>query len=131
MLETGVVMDYGQLVMDNEFAGMFKHMLQGIPVNDETLALDVIHEVGAFSEFLSHEHTLKHMHTAQTHPKLIDRKTRGDWETEGKLDIYEKSWEKARHILETHKPEPLSEDVRNTIRSIVKESEAELEVSKK
>ena len=130
MFETGVIMDYGQLVMDNEFAGMIKHMLQGIPVNDETLALDVIHEVGPFGEFMSHDHTLKHMHTAQTHPKLIDRKIREDWEIDGKLDIYQKSWEKARHILKTHRPEPLPEDVQNTIRSIVEESEEELKVSK-
>ncbi len=130
MFETGVIMDYGQLVMDNEFAGMIKHMLQGIPVNDETLALDVIHEVGPFKDFLSHEHTLKHMYTAQTHPKLIDRKIREDWEIDGKLDIYQKSWEEARHIVETHRPEPLPEDVQNTIRSIVKETEEELKVSK-
>ena len=131
MFETGVTMDYGQLIMDNEFAGLIKHMLQGIPVNDETLALDVIHEVGQFGEYLSHEHTLKHMYTAQTHPKIIDRRTREAWETEGKIDIYQKSWEKARHILKTHQPEPLSDDIRKTIRSIVEESEAELKVSKK
>ncbi len=131
MFETGVTMDYGQLIMDNEFAGMIKHMLQGIPVNDETLALDVIYEVGQFGEFLSHEHTLKHMYTAQTHPRIIDRKTREAWETEGQLDIYQKSWEKARQILKTHQPEPLPEDVRKTIRSIVEESEEELKVSKK
>ena len=38
MLEMGVTLDFGQLVMDNEFAGMIKHVLNGIPVNDETLA---------------------------------------------------------------------------------------------
>ncbi len=129
MFETGVIMDYGQLVMDNEFAGLIKHMLQGIPVNDETLALDVIHEVGAFGEFMSHDHTLKHMHTAQTHPKLVDRRTRGDWEADGAENIYDKSWEKAQEILETHHPEPLPEDVVKTIQSIVKESEEELNIS--
>ena len=130
MFETGVIMDYGQLVIDNEFAGMIKHMLKGIPVNDETLALDVIHEVGAFGEFMSHDHTLKHMHAAQTHPKIIDRRTRGDWEADGAENMYDKSWEKARQILETHHPEPLPEDVQKTIQSIVKESEEELKISK-
>ena len=38
MLEMGVTLDFGQLVLDNEFAGMIKHVLNGIPVNDETLA---------------------------------------------------------------------------------------------
>jgi len=131
MFETGVVMDYGQLIMDNEFAGLMKHTLQGIPVNDETLALDVIHEVGPFGEFMSHAHTLKHMKTAQTHPKLVDRRTRGDWEVGGSQNIYEKSWEKAREILKTHHPEPLPADVQKTIQSIIAESEEELGVYKK
>ena len=38
MLESGVTIDFGQLVMDNEFAGMIKHVLKGIPVDDENLA---------------------------------------------------------------------------------------------
>jgi trimethylamine---corrinoid protein Co-methyltransferase len=130
MFESGITMDYGQLVMDNEFAGMIKHTLKGIPVNDETLAVDVIHEIGQFKEFMSHDHTFKHMHTAQTHPELIDRRNRGDWEKDGGLDIYEKSWEKAKHILATHRPKPLPQNVRATIRSIVEETEEELGVSK-
>ena len=52
MLEMGVTLDFGQLVMDNEFAGMIKHVLRGITVNDETLAVDVIHSVGPFKDFL-------------------------------------------------------------------------------
>lgn len=121
--ETGVTMDYGQMVMDNEFAGMIKYTLQGIPVNDETLAVDVIRDVGHFKDFLSHDHTLKHMRTAQTHPELIDRRIRSEWQKIGGTTIYERSWEKALKILETHKPEPLPEDVQKTIRKIVEETE--------
>lgn len=124
--ETGVTMDYGQMVMDNEFAGLIKFTLQGIPVNDETLALDVIHEIGPGRDFLSHSHTLKHMRTAQSHPRLIDRRVRADWQADGSKSIYERSWEKALEILDTHKPEPLPWDVQKTIRSIIKDAEAEL-----
>ena len=46
MIEMGMTIDYGQMVMDNEFARMIKYVVQGIPVNDETLAVDVIHEIG-------------------------------------------------------------------------------------
>jgi trimethylamine--corrinoid protein Co-methyltransferase len=81
--ETGVTMDYGQMVMDNEFAEMVKFTLQGIAVNDETLAVDVIHEIGHSKDFLSHGHTMAHMRTAQTHPRLIDRRMRDDWEAAG------------------------------------------------
>ena len=129
--ETGITMDYGQTVMDNEFAGLIKFTLQGIPVNDETLAVDVIREIGPGRDFLSHAHTMKHMRTAQTNPKLIDRRIRADWEADGAKTIYERAWEKASEILHTHKPEPVSEDVQKKMRSIVEETEDELGVSKR
>ena len=122
-----MTIDYGQMVMDNEFARMIKQVVQGIAVNDETLAVDVIHEIGVGKNFLSHNHTFKHMRS-QSQPKLIDRRTREDWEAGGRTDIYQRALEEARYILENHKPEPLPENVLTTIRSIVEESEAELGV---
>ncbi len=130
MIEMGMTIDYGQMVMDNEFARMIKYVVQGIAVNDETLAVDVMHEVGVGKDFLSHEHTMKHMRT-QSQPKLIDRRTREDWDAAGKTDLYQRALEEARYILENHKPDPLPDDVLTTIRSIVEEAEEELGTSKK
>lgn len=126
----GMTFSFGQLVMDNEFARMIKHVVKGIPVNDETLAVDAIREIGAFNDFLSHESTLKHMRTVQSQPQLIDRRMREDWEKSGKTDITQRAEEEARNILENHKPEPLPDDVLSTIRSIVEEAEEELGVLK-
>ena len=122
-----MTIDYGQLVMDNEFARMIKYTVQGIAVTDESLAVDVMHEVGVGKDFLSHDHTMKHMRT-QSQPKLIDRRTREDWEAGGKTDLYQRALEEARYILENHKPDPLPDEVLTTIRSIVEEAEAELGV---
>lgn len=126
MIEMGMTMDYGQLVMDNEFAEMIKFLLKGVPVNDETLAVDTLLKVGSFGHFLNQKHTLKHMQTAQTHPVLLDRQRRERWKKMGGKDIYQKAWEKAERILETHQPEPLAENVAANIRSIVVETEKEL-----
>jgi len=128
MIEMGMTIDYGQLVMDNEFARMIKYAVQGIAVTDETLAVDVMHEVGVGKDFLSHDHTMKHMRT-QSQPKLIDRRTREDWEAGGKTDLYQRALEEARFILENHKPDPLPDEVLAKIRSIVEEAEAELGVT--
>ena len=70
------------------------------------------------------------MKTEQTHPKLIDRRWRKDWEAAGATTIHERAWEKARQLLKTHQPEPLPADVLATIKSIVAETEAELGVAK-
>jgi len=129
MLESGVTIDFGQLVMDNEFAGMIKHVLNGIPVNDENLAVDVIHDVGPLKDFLAQKHTLKHMNS-QSQPKLIDRRRRSKWQELGGTDIYERASARAREILETHQPDPLPDGVLATIRSIVKSAEEELGVDK-
>ena len=129
MLESGVTIDFGQLVMDNEFAGMIKHVLNGIPVNDETLAVDVIHDVGPLKDFLAQKHTLKHMNS-QSQPSLIDRRRRSKWQELGGTDMYERASAKAREILETHEPDPLPGSVLETIRSIVEGAEEELGVGK-
>ena len=129
MLESGVTIDLGQLVMDNKFAGMIKHVLNGIPVDDENLAVDVIHDIGPLKDFLAHKHTLKHMRS-QSQPSLIDRRRRSKWQELGGTDIYERASAKAREILETHEPDPLPDDVLATIRSIVEGAEEELGVDK-
>ena len=130
MIEMGMTIDYGQMVMDNEFARMIKYLVQGIPVNDETLAVDAIKEIGVGKDFLSHESTYKHMRT-QSQPKLIDRRMREDWQAAGGTDIYQRALEEARYILENHKPDPLPDAVLSTIRSIVEEAEAELGIRTK
>ena len=61
MLDTAMTFDYGQLVLDAEIAGLIKYTVAGVPVDDVTLSLDVINDVGPFHDFLSHEDTLRHM----------------------------------------------------------------------
>jgi trimethylamine--corrinoid protein Co-methyltransferase len=127
MIEMGMTIDFGQLVMDNEFARMIKFVLRGIPVNVETLAVDAIHEVGIGKDFLGHISTLNHM-KSQSQPQLIDRRMRERWTASGSTDMYQRAIEEARHILENHKPDPLPKDVLAAMRAIVKEAEEELGV---
>ena len=131
MLESGITFSFSQLVLDNEFAKMVKHVVRGITVNDESLAVDVIGQVGVFGDFLVHDHTLRHMRTVQSQPKLIDRTMREDWEKSGSIDLAQRAAEEARHILKTYKPEPLPSDVLKKLSSIVQEAEEELGISKK
>jgi len=130
MLDLGMTLNWAQLVMDNEFAGMIKHVVKGIRVDDEMLAIDVINEVGPFGDFISHEHTRRHMKTLQSQPKLIDRRRRDFWQQLGGTDLALRASEEAKYILKTHKPDPLSAEVASTISSIVEAADAELCVPK-
>jgi trimethylamine--corrinoid protein Co-methyltransferase len=128
MLESGMTFDFGQLVLDDEIAGMVKRVVGGIPVDDETLAVDVIAEVGAFKDFLSLDHTMRHMRE-HSQPRVIDRRVREDWATAGSTDAYTRATEKARELLETHAPLPVGEDAREQMRGIIRETEQELGVT--
>jgi trimethylamine--corrinoid protein Co-methyltransferase len=55
----------------------------------------------------------------QSKPKLIDRQTRGAWEAKGGKDLTQRAKEEARRIIDTHQPDPLSDDVKKTLREIV------------
>jgi len=128
MLESGVTFDYGQLVMDAEIARMIKYVVGGIPVRDETLAVEVIAEVGPFKDFLSHEDTYKNMRI-QSQSRLIDRRVREDWAAAGSSSLYERACAEARRILETHQPEPLPPEVAAELRAIIVAAEDELGVA--
>lgn len=125
MLEMGITLSFGQLVADNEFAAMIRRVLQGIPVNDETLAVDVIKQVGARGHFLTEEHTLTHMKDSQSQPKLIDRRMREFWQSLGGRDLTARCDEEARRILLSHQPEPLPDSVADELKRIVEEREKE------
>jgi len=129
MVEFGMTFDFGQLVIDKEFAKMIRYVVGSIPVNDETLAVEIIKEVGPFKDFLSHPATYKHMHT-QSHSKLINRHHIDHWTADGSKDMHEKALEKARSILENYKPQPLPEDVRLQLRDIVINAEKEKKIKR-
>jgi len=131
MIESGVTFDFGQLVMDAEFARMIKHVIGGIPVSDETLLVDDICRVGPFGDFLSLDSTLKLMRAHQSQPVLIDRRIREDWVAEGSTSLYERASAEARHILETHVPDPLPDGVPEALRAIITEAEEELGVAER
>ena len=122
MTESGVTFDYAQYVLDNDMARMIKQTVQGIPVNDETLAVDDIAAVGPFKDFLSLDATLKYMR-GQSQPKYLDRRVREDWEAAGARDAYAVAKEAAKQILEEHHPEPLPGDVADQIDAVLAEAE--------
>ncbi len=125
MIESGVTIDYGQLVMDDEIARMIKHVVGGIRVDDETLAVDDIVAVGSFGDFLSLEATLRHMRET-SQPRLVDRRVREDWVAQGATDMHGRALARAREILEGHRPEPLPDEAVRRIRAVVEAADREL-----
>ncbi len=124
MLDMGCTVSYEQLLMDCDFAEMIKYAMSGIPVNDRTLSLDIIHEVGHARDFLSHKDTFNNRHI-QSNPTLLDRRLRARWEEAGATSMVERARAQARKLLADYRPEPLPEAALDRIRAIINEAEDE------
>ena len=122
-LEYGGISSLEMVTMNNELIGMCRFFTQGIPVNEETLALEAIERVasgGPGSMFLTDDHTFEHFMQAQFIPKLLDRSRYDTWEAEGSQDLYKRCNAEAKRILAEHQVEPKPEEVLKKIDKIVK-----------
>ena len=81
-LDGGLTGSLSSLVMCDEIIGMIKQIGKGIQVTDETLALDILKEVGPGGEFLSHDHTYDHW-KEWFRPTIIDRSNFEIWSDSG------------------------------------------------
>ena len=105
LLHGSRIWSYEQMLMDCEIFDLVRKTLAGIEVNDETLALDAIHSVGAGGNFLTLKHTRKHMREIWL-PEYMDRRPYNVWD-EKKDGAPDWARAKAQQILSTHEPEPL------------------------
>jgi len=129
-LDQLLTFDFAKLVMDVEFMGMVARVTRGIEVSDESMALDVIDQVGPGGEFMTHDHTYDHMGEISK-SRLFDRNTREVWLAAGGRDLTEQAYEKAMSILKKHQPRDLPKGAAEAMHSIVEEYEREIVLSRK
>jgi len=122
-LESTLTASYEQAVIDNEICGMVSRALRGIEISDETLAIDVIGDVGPGGQYLDQRHTLKYLEKEHYIPKIINRQKREKWKKAGSKDLREAAREAAKRILKEHQPEPLDRDIEQELKMIVREVE--------
>jgi trimethylamine--corrinoid protein Co-methyltransferase len=113
-------------VICNEIAGMILRIVSGVRIDDETLAVDVIKNVGPGGHYMSQKHTLEHVRTELSLGTLFDRASEVTWVKSGKKDIRDVARSRCKEILQDHRAEPLPKDVQLRLREIVREAEKEL-----
>jgi trimethylamine--corrinoid protein Co-methyltransferase len=122
-LESGLLGSFDMLVMSDEVIGMAKRILRGVTVTPETLATDVIEEVGPGGHYLTQEHTRQHFKAETWFPTLIDRQMRRAWEAGGGQTMADRVRAKVLGILESHEPLPIPADVEARLVDIVADAE--------
>ena len=127
LLHGSRIWSFEQMLMDCEIFDLVWKLLQGIPVNDETLAMEAIASVGPGGNFWTQKHTLDHMHELWL-PKYMDRRAYNVWE-ENQDGGREWARQQAIKILETHQPEPLDPKQVDELNKIILSGEAGSQVS--
>ena len=126
-LETKMSFSLEQLVIDETILSVIERYLLGITVDDETLAVDLIHEIGSAGAYVTADHTLEHFRGELLIPGLVGRETRTAWEAAGAPDMSARARERVHHILMEHHPPPLAAGVAAKLDEIVEEAEARSE----
>ncbi|HUV90303.1 MAG TPA: trimethylamine methyltransferase family protein [Anaerolineae bacterium] len=106
------------IAIANDLIGWLRAATAGVLVNDETLALDVIDELGPTGDYLGHPHTLRHFREPY-YARLADKGTYSQWVERGALTMEQRAARQVDEILASHTPEALPADVQRDVRRIV------------
>ena len=109
------------MVIADDMLGWIRAATAGVKVNEQTLALDVVEELGPEGDYLSHDHTYRHFKDAY-YSKLADRQIYAAWKADGSTTMAERAAQKVDNILENHQPEPLAEAATKSLREYIEKT---------
>jgi trimethylamine--corrinoid protein Co-methyltransferase len=120
-MDMGLSVSYRKIMIDHEMLGSIVRCLQGVKVDEEALAYEVVKNVGPGGTFLTHMHTFDNFKREHFIAELADTGSFVDWEEKGRISLEEKAGEKVRKILKNHTPTPLPESVVEELDTIEQE----------
>jgi trimethylamine--corrinoid protein Co-methyltransferase len=110
-------------VMDDDIAGWIGRVLEGVRVDDETLAVEVIDDVGVVpGHYLGHAHTREWWDKEDAFLAVTDHEPYSSWVTSGKPDMLSRARDKVEEILGTHRPLPLTAEEERGVEGILDEA---------
>jgi trimethylamine--corrinoid protein Co-methyltransferase len=109
-LESELTFSPAQAVIDDEIIAYVKRYLQGVSVNEEALAVELIKQVGISGSFLEQAHTADHFRTELFMPKLLFRRPREEWESQGSKDLANRAEESAQALMQNTVDPKLTDD---------------------
>jgi trimethylamine--corrinoid protein Co-methyltransferase len=122
-LGQGLIGSPASIAMGAEIISYVKHFIRGFSIDEGSLGLDAIHDVGHGGDFLSHGHTAKFYKTEQWQPMFRNRLDIQTWKNRGSKNYGDIVTRKAREILKNYQPESLPEEVLQELSAIRKKAE--------
>jgi trimethylamine--corrinoid protein Co-methyltransferase len=108
-LDSDLLVDFADVVFCNECMGALKRLAREVVVDEASIAMNVIEEVGPGGSFLTNKHTFKNFRKELWIPQLMEHRAYESWEADGCKDIRTVALEKTRELLEANN-EPLVDD---------------------
>jgi len=118
-LEGGLCASFEKLIIDMEMAQMMAETLQPIEVDEASLALDAIREVGAGGHFFGTAHTLARYQDAFYAPIVSDWSNFETWQENGRKTAARRAHALYQEVLENYTPPPLDPGVREHLEAYV------------
>ncbi len=125
-LEGGLTASYEKLIVDAEILQMMSEVLQPIVVDEATLAVDAIAEVGPGGHFFGSAHTLERFETAFYRPILSDWRNYETWADDGARTATERANGIWKQLLAEHEPPPIDDGRREAIGAFVARRKQEI-----
>jgi len=123
-IESGLTSSPDMMVASDEIIDMVKRIMRGIPVTDETKALEVIEKVCPAGHFLDQDHTYERFKTEIWRPKMIDRQVWENWEKAGSKTYQQRVRERVIELLEMETEPLLDEAMYKELRRICELADA-------
>jgi trimethylamine--corrinoid protein Co-methyltransferase len=125
-IDGGLTVSYEKFVLDVENLAMFQHFLGGFAIDDDTLALDMIAEVGPGGHHFGTPHTQARYATEFYQASTADRQNNENWERAGGLDAGKRANAIWKEMLARYEEPPLDPAVREALDDYVARRELEL-----
>ena len=115
-----------QLILDNEFAGALKRMFWGFEINEDTLAVDLINQIGPGGNYLDHEHTFSHYHHELWMPSIWTGVINNGWEFGGRKVDLDYAREIYEDVMANYHPRGIGEKTEEELMRIIRRAEKEI-----
>ena len=114
-LEGGLLTSYEKFVIDADLLNMVTEMLRPVTVDDASLAVEAIAEVGPAGHFFGSPHTQERYASEHFQPMVSAWSNYETWQEKGGLETHQRAERLAQEIIDAHEEPPMREERRGEL----------------
>lgn len=118
-LEGGLCASFEKMIVDADLLQMMAVYLQGVTVDEASLALEAVKDVGPGGHYFGTAHTMARYKDAFYAPLVSDWRNFETWQEAGSPTTYEHAHRLYKQILQDYEPPALEEAIREELEDFV------------